>query len=648
MKFHLSLRQLPSGGRHPLDLLCLWLSTGALGLIAAADQWSYHSTDLHLSVLRPWDRFVFMWLMLAISLLALLPGVAMSSLLMARNRRRSAWTVFILSQMLGCLFLVGDLRIHRITGNHLTYYLPFILQPQVFVEAGGLQAIARQILTLACVPAILLAPLILGSRALVNLLRRRWHPPHRRRLLLAPPALYATVIMGAAMVQVHVRSFGQLSEFLEAAPFDLSRIGLGPTPPDRHPFEEALNRALPASSPVVSQWKQSLAHPPPADAHARLSRQNPPNVIILVVDSLRRDMLRPELMPHLYAYAQRGMVFDNHRPGVNCTHMAMFAICYGRYPMFRSPVLDHHIKPQLPAVFNRSGYETTYFQGYDDSQFHRMWEYVGPGGGFQQTLVRRHGDRWDRADLDILNTIRRKISRADRPKLCLALLSSVHFPYIYPPEFKKRRPVLDPRVTPISEIDWKSKRRALFNHYKNAVVYMDHLLGAFLDGIDLSRNLVLILGDHGESFGEDGFITHGGPMSSIVMNVPCVWLGAGVPNRRIRALTQHVDLLPTLLHLVEGRPLPVKHLQGFDILSQKTPRRFHLACPPNDNSNGIRFVVCGPEGQAEFYWSRQHHRIRFEGEVTAKGRLHAYDIPAPARASAIADEIVSILRLCSH
>jgi arylsulfatase A-like enzyme len=78
----------------------------------------------------------------------------------------------------------------------------------------------------------------------------------------------------------------------------------------------------------------------------------------------------------------------------------------------------------------------------------------------------------------------------------------------------------------------------------------------------LDRTVLVITADHGEAFGEHGYVTHGGPVTDEVSHIPLVMVvPQGARPGRATALTQTTDLLPTLCELL-GADYPKKEVQG--------------------------------------------------------------------------------------
>ncbi|WP_246982236.1 sulfatase-like hydrolase/transferase [Halorientalis marina] len=102
----------------------------------------------------------------------------------------------------------------------------------------------------------------------------------------------------------------------------------------------------------------------------------------------------------------------------------------------------------------------------------------------------------------------------------------------------------------------------------------------FLDMVDqaeadgrLADTLFVFTSDHGELLGErdrGGVFGHGSPMCPELVEVPTVFLGAGLPEGEgLAGLVSGVDLAPTLLG-AQDRPVP-KHVDGVDLWTDSAP-----------------------------------------------------------------------------
>jgi arylsulfatase A-like enzyme len=101
---------------------------------------------------------------------------------------------------------------------------------------------------------------------------------------------------------------------------------------------------------------------------------------------------------------------------------------------------------------------------------------------------------------------------------------------------------------------------ALRAGYDAEIHYMDHHLGRLLDAVARSaraaETLIVITGDHGESFGEHYFISHGAHLYEDNVRVPLVVRPAGAASpSRVREPVQNHRLFASILEAV-GLPLP--------------------------------------------------------------------------------------------
>ncbi|HEU0006293.1 MAG TPA: tetratricopeptide repeat protein, partial [Terriglobia bacterium] len=113
--------------------------------------------------------------------------------------------------------------------------------------------------------------------------------------------------------------------------------------------------------------------------------------------------------------------------------------------------------------------------------------------------------------------------------------------------------------------------------YSGEIAYTDEQVGRLLDGIEsmgiASRTLVAVFGDHGESLGEHGEMTHGVFLYESTLHVPFILAGPGVPRgKAIREQVRSIDVLPTLLAFLNLPPVPeVQGVSLWPLIGQGTP-----------------------------------------------------------------------------
>ncbi|HKS94515.1 MAG TPA: tetratricopeptide repeat protein, partial [Terriglobia bacterium] len=104
--------------------------------------------------------------------------------------------------------------------------------------------------------------------------------------------------------------------------------------------------------------------------------------------------------------------------------------------------------------------------------------------------------------------------------------------------------------------------------YSGEIAYMDEQVGRLLDALDqrglASRTLVVAIGDHGESLGEHGEMTHGIFLYDATTHVPLIMAGPGIPaGKVVTEQVRSIDVMPTVLGFLK---LPVgREAQGVSL-----------------------------------------------------------------------------------
>ncbi|MFP6664998.1 MAG: sulfatase [Deltaproteobacteria bacterium] len=104
------------------------------------------------------------------------------------------------------------------------------------------------------------------------------------------------------------------------------------------------------------------------------------------------------------------------------------------------------------------------------------------------------------------------------------------------------------------------KTQHLADAYDRTIRETDNLMAGLLDTLDelglSSDTLLVVLSDHGESFGEHGIPGHGFAAHEEQLRVPLILRGPGIPvGRRVAGPASLTDVAPTLLELLGLAPL---------------------------------------------------------------------------------------------
>jgi len=330
------------------------------------------------------------------------------------------------------------------------------------------------------------------------------------------------------------------------------------------------------------------------------------NVVVIVIESLRGDaMLKQQdgvvVMPNLVELAQTGRLFPNTYS--NSTHSDYSDPCVlsSLFPL-RTEV--HHYysaadpwpKVCVYDVLKPIGFATAMFSSQNEtwSNMHLFYDspnldvlydsrsFDGPtviekGEGFawwmentgqlagklDDAVTTRQAVRW----------VTEQQSRQQPFFLSLNFQTS-HFPYERPDgleePFQPGTLVSGTSVVNYSDSEIPRVRNAYFN----ALHYVDEQIGSLVSALEQlgirNETAIVITGDHGEAFFENGSCGHGGEALETVTKVGLVinCPGSIVPTVD-DYLAQAVDIAPTLVGLLELEL--VSAFQGIDLLSQERP-----------------------------------------------------------------------------
>jgi len=258
-----------------------------------------------------------------------------------------------------------------------------------------------------------------------------------------------------------------------------------------------------------------------------VARPNAPNVVFVLVDTLRADALAAyggdeHWMPNVNALAKRSLVFRDVVANASWTRASCGSMFTGLLPEEHGAVRFHDRLDErwetLPELLAAAGYQTAAFVA--------NWVQVGEATGFAQGFDEFHellGDthlegraKYARAEsvneatLAWLAGEARSAAAAEgRPAFLYLHYLDPHSPYLSGPEEGLRGGL-------------REQKRGL---YRQELRYFDRCFADLLAGIDrhLGPNTAIVFtSDHGEEFWEHGQWGHGHSLYGEVVKIPLV------------------------------------------------------------------------------------------------------------------------------
>lgn len=348
------------------------------------------------------------------------------------------------------------------------------------------------------------------------------------------------------------------------------------------------------------------------------STARPANVILITLDTCRQDRLSlygygRKTSPNIDAFAERAVVYDNaiaNSPWTLPSHASMLTGLYptthgahfvqgsstglGRadYSRIFNQAYAAPLRGDvttLAEILKKNGYVTgaivansAYlfrafglgrgFDYYDDREGTRM--------GFEPVFetYRRilvgdflsHRLKWYREaeEIDKLAFGWLDVNRSV-PFFLFLNYNDLHTPYDPPSPYNHLYPG---RMPSRSYDEWEIKsavftmqrnltdkeRQHFLSQYDGEINYLDHCLGLFFERLKrlgiYDDSMVILVGDHGESFGEHFFLEHGNHLYENEVHIPLIikYPGPAKPSR-VKDYAETVDILPTVLRQLDIR-----------------------------------------------------------------------------------------------
>jgi glucan phosphoethanolaminetransferase (alkaline phosphatase superfamily) len=353
---------------------------------------------------------------------------------------------------------------------------------------------------------------------------------------------------------------------------------------DRNVLAVLATTALPRISALdmALDWRLSpFGNPRGEDLSRFRGRAAGRNVVVIHLESTGARYLRPygavhDPMPNLTRLAGQAILFENAYTVYPETIKSFFGVQCSLHPAMDTPseIYGRDFVPALATVLRGQGYHTGLFHsgrfmylGMDAVIRNRGYDTLEDAGAIG-------GEHDSSFGIDEPSAVRRILRWIDDVPAGQRFLVS------YLP-IAGHHPYTTPARGPFPESDD-------IDRYRNALHYADEALGQLLDGLrsrGLDRQtLFVILGDHGEAFGQhDGNFGHTLFVYEENVRVPFLIAAPGLTREpeRVARVASVIDTAPTVLDLLDIAVPP--GYEGRSLLGDQT--RMALFC--TDYSLGL-------------------------------------------------------------
>ena len=309
------------------------------------------------------------------------------------------------------------------------------------------------------------------------------------------------------------------------------------------------------------------------------------NLMIIMVDSLRSDMITPMVMPNLSAFADQNLDFTDNYSSSNSDSTGVFGLLYGLPSGYANSIRAENKSPILLNTLQNRGYHFGLFSG-ENFELPIYREAIFANTKLA-TTDSEHPDQVP-SDAHALKDwqhwlVKQKIGQ---PWFSFLELTSVQ-------QFKEGEHY-KPRFTPSlgsNAINEKGVDSTLLlkNSYRNAAFHIDEMLGRVFADLEakgvLDNTIVVIASNHGTEFNETGNNTwgSGSNYSKYQIKVPLIIHWPDHAAQDVTRLTSNLDVVPTLMEsLLNVATAPSNYSSGVSLFDQNNDRRWILAGNDDD------------------------------------------------------------------
>jgi arylsulfatase A-like enzyme len=315
-------------------------------------------------------------------------------------------------------------------------------------------------------------------------------------------------------------------------------------------------------------------------ASSGCSKPHASKVILISIDALRPDFLscyNPAIKtsPNIDRIASEGILCTDVISQAASTTLSHKSILYSLYPSIHKTsmtVLPKETTPSPLEILQSKGFKTAAFVG--GGQLSRKF---GFSKGFDSYWEPSEDVERNNKLKEWKPVVFEWLQKNHSQKFFLFLHTyQVHCPYFPPEEYRLKfaswykGPIeagylcqRDYNNTKMTPEDYRYIRAL----YAAEVNYVDHFIGELLTLLKTLKiqdeTMIILLGDHGESLGERGFIGHN-QLYNVQLHIPLILRIPGVKPKRLTTPLESLDVMPTIFDVLGlGRLFP---FQGKSLL----------------------------------------------------------------------------------
>jgi membrane-anchored protein YejM (alkaline phosphatase superfamily) len=314
------------------------------------------------------------------------------------------------------------------------------------------------------------------------------------------------------------------------------------------------------------------------------------NIFIFASDAVQNHDVTPLTAPNLTLFSKEAYRFQNHRTGGNATRFGIFSLMYGLNSTYWFNFLAASQGPVLFNTLAKMGYAFSIISSTNTNwpEF-RKTAYIDIQNSIHDQFKGAPWEKDAQSSQYFIDFIKKYDKK--KPLFSFIFMDAPHG-YSFPANeniFKADRDVNYLSVSKDSK-----DIPAIHARYKNAIHYNDKLFGKMIQVLKekglYDNSIIIYTSDHGEEFYEYGGFGHNSDFSKAQTNTVFIvklpkTMKVSLPKNFPTLLTSHVDVIPTLMHMI-GVTNPSSDYSNGKNLFDKNYHRDYVFCA-NWNNNAI-------------------------------------------------------------
>ena len=351
-----------------------------------------------------------------------------------------------------------------------------------------------------------------------------------------------------------------------------------------------------------------------------------PDVYVFMIESWRSDSITPEVAPFLHRFRkEEAQDLGRTFAGSNCTPLSWFSMLHSRVAIHWGEAVkqkdgENGFAGAYPLkVLKKIGYEIQ-VRAVCDLSYRHLGSLNFGGNHYLADMT------LDDSEDALLGSIpeREKFIMRDQreyinsdpesPQFHFTALDSPHYNYYWPSDFDQLHEncanYVPGNLAPSDEIIGQVVRR-----YENAVHWVDYAIEEFVDFLKFKgrydNSVIIITGDHGEEFQEEGSWFHCSSLNKYQTEVPIIikwpeWV-KDVPSQDN---VSHYDVMPSLLNLIGLNPKYYEDLAGQSLFDYQDSPREAVLSTVHRGESGIGVCLIGEGRKVKFSFPGPWFRLR--------------------------------------